>query len=183
MAMLRHGIYPRPTTFRLVMPTKVLGMTSSRPRPTAKYGVTWGPGYATFQYPNTQRASTIWYHDHALGMTRLNVYAGPAGFYIIRGGPAGDLAVRDSRNGKPACLPGPAPSEIDDLAQQKVLRDPNRDPGSRVQRRWLAVLPGHARFLRRHHRAVHPRHGHLADLEPGVLRQHPSWSMATPGHS
>ena len=32
-------------------------------------------------YPNCQEARTLWYHDHALGMTRLNVYAGPAGFY------------------------------------------------------------------------------------------------------
>ena len=63
------------------------------------YGVTWGPGYAVFQYPNSQRASTIWYHDHTLGMTRLNVYAGPAGFWIIRGGPAGDGAVLDSQTG------------------------------------------------------------------------------------
>ena len=53
----------------------------------AQYGALWGPGFATFQYPNENRASTIWYHDHTLGMTRLNVYAGPAGFYIVRGGP------------------------------------------------------------------------------------------------
>ena len=65
----------------------------------AAYGVAWGPGFATFQYPNENRASTIWYHDHALGMTRLNVYAGPAGFYLVRGGPAGDDAVLDSRTG------------------------------------------------------------------------------------
>src|SRR6266498_3932349 len=71
------------------------------------YGVGWGPGFATFQYPNENRASTIWYHDHALGMTRLNVYAGPAGFYLIRGGPAGDDAVVDSRSGTHAVLPGP----------------------------------------------------------------------------
>jgi spore coat protein A len=79
----------------------------------ARYGVTWGPGHAVFQYPNLNRASTIWYHDHALGMTRLNVYAGPAGFYIVRGGPAGDAAVRDSRRGGRAILPGPAPSAFD----------------------------------------------------------------------
>ena len=78
-----------------------------------KFGVTWGPGYATFQYPNANRASTIWYHDHALGMTRLNVYAGPAGFYIVRGGPAGDAAVRDSRDNTVAKLPGPAPARGD----------------------------------------------------------------------
>ena len=38
----------------------------------------------TFFYLNDQPAGTIWYHDHALGITRLNVYAGMAGFYIIR---------------------------------------------------------------------------------------------------
>ena len=35
-------------------------------------------------YPNCQAAATLWYHDHALGITRLNVYAGLAGFYLIR---------------------------------------------------------------------------------------------------
>jgi spore coat protein A len=67
----------------------------------------WGPGYATFEYPNDQPATTLWYHDHTLGMTRVNVYAGPAGFYLVRGGP-GD-AVLDSRDGTTAILPGPAP--------------------------------------------------------------------------
>jgi FtsP/CotA-like multicopper oxidase with cupredoxin domain len=32
----------------------------------------------------SQPAAAIWYHDHTLGTTRLNVYAGMAGFYIIR---------------------------------------------------------------------------------------------------
>jgi len=35
-------------------------------------------------YPNSQPGTTLWYHDHALGITRLNVYAGLAGMYIIR---------------------------------------------------------------------------------------------------
>jgi FtsP/CotA-like multicopper oxidase with cupredoxin domain len=51
-----------------------------------KYGHDWKPGTATFKYPNDQPATTLWYHDHSLGMTRLNVYAGPAGFWLIRGG-------------------------------------------------------------------------------------------------
>ena len=85
----------------------------------AKFGATWGPGFAIFQYPNENRASTLWYHDHTLGMTRLNVYAGPAGFYIIRGGPAGDDAVLDSRSGKPAVLPGPAPKANDKFPPNK----------------------------------------------------------------
>jgi FtsP/CotA-like multicopper oxidase with cupredoxin domain len=90
---------------------------------TAAYGVVWGPGFATFQYPNENRASTIWYHDHALGMTRLNVYAGPAGFYIIRGGPHGDDAVRDRRTGGRASLPGPAPRENDKFPPNKHYRE------------------------------------------------------------
>src|SRR5512132_398326 len=86
----------------------------------SSYGAAWGPGFVTFQYPNANRASTIWYHDHALGMTRLNVYAGPAGFYLIRGGPAGDKAVLDSRTGATAVLPGPAPREGDKFPPNKT---------------------------------------------------------------
>jgi FtsP/CotA-like multicopper oxidase with cupredoxin domain len=74
----------------------------------AAFGETWGPGFATFQYPNPDRASANWYHDHTLGMTRANVYTGPAGFYIIRGGPQDE--VLDSRTGRRARLPGPAPA-------------------------------------------------------------------------
>ncbi len=74
----------------------------------AREGAAWAPGSATFQYPNDQRATTLWYHDHTLGLTRLNVYAGPAGFYVLRGGP--DDQVLDTRNGRPATLPGPAPA-------------------------------------------------------------------------
>lgn len=55
-------------------------------------------GAATFQYRNDQPETTLWYHDHALGMTRANVYAGPAGFYM----------VREPRNAT-LRLPGPPP--------------------------------------------------------------------------
>ena len=65
----------------------------------AMYGEAWTPGSAIAQYPNDQDAATLWYHDHTLGMTRCNVYAGPAGFYLLRGGP------RDAVGGT---LPGPA---------------------------------------------------------------------------
>jgi spore coat protein A len=77
-----------------------------------KYKTGWGGGMATFSYPNDQRATTLWYHDHTLGMTRLNVYAGPAGFYLVRGGP--DDVVLDRRDGSTAILPGPAPVVGDD---------------------------------------------------------------------
>jgi FtsP/CotA-like multicopper oxidase with cupredoxin domain len=86
----------------------------------SKFGVAWGPGFATFQYPNNQRESTLWYHDHTLGMTRLNVYAGPAGFFLVRGGPEGDKAVLDSRTGTTAVLPSPAPNEGDKFPPNKT---------------------------------------------------------------
>lgn len=38
---------------------------------------------ATYNYPIHQEAATIWYHDHALGKTRINVIAGPAGFFPV----------------------------------------------------------------------------------------------------
>lgn len=36
-----------------------------------------------YEYGNTQKSATLWYHDHALGNTRLNVMAGLAGFYLL----------------------------------------------------------------------------------------------------
>lgn len=46
---------------------------------------TFTPGQQrTYNYPNTQDGTTLWYHDHALGITRLNVAAGLAGFYLLR---------------------------------------------------------------------------------------------------
>ena len=86
-------------------------------RSSSHVGETWRPGDAVFQYPNDQQASTLWYHDHTLGMTRLNVYAGPAGFYLLRGGPS------DAVGG---VLPGPAPK----------LGDP---PGTRYYEIPLAI--------------------------------------------
>jgi FtsP/CotA-like multicopper oxidase with cupredoxin domain len=89
----------------------------------AKAAAPWGPGFATLQYPNLNDACTIWYHDHSLGMTRLNVYAGPAGFYLVRGGPRGDKAVLDSRTGTVAALPGPAPKEGEKFPPVKPYRE------------------------------------------------------------
>jgi spore coat protein A, manganese oxidase len=53
----------------------------------------WSPGETVvgprfvkslYHYDNDQEPGTLWYHDHVLGITRLNVYAGLAGFYILR---------------------------------------------------------------------------------------------------
>jgi len=71
-------------------------------------------------YPNNQAATTLWYHDHALGITRLNVYAGLAGFYLIRDEmedalnlPGGDyeipLMIQDRKFGVDGSLIYPPP--------------------------------------------------------------------------
>lgn len=49
--------------------------------PSAQQGRLFSKPYT---YENDQEAGTLWYHDHALGITRTNVYMGLAGFYILR---------------------------------------------------------------------------------------------------
>ena len=55
-------------------------------RPPRTAPVEVGPDYVKqlFYYGNDQQAATTWYHDHAMGVTRLAAYAGMAGFYLIR---------------------------------------------------------------------------------------------------
>jgi spore coat protein A len=62
--------------------------------PFAPSGVHHGPKYvslpgalpneAIYAYTNYQPATMLWYHDHAMAITRLNKYAGLAGIYLIR---------------------------------------------------------------------------------------------------
>ncbi len=62
-------------------------------------------------YANSQLPATIWYHDHAFGYTRHNVYAGLAGFYI----------VTDPGN-EPAGLPG-APYDLGICIQDRMFTE------------------------------------------------------------
>ncbi|SEL05673.1 multicopper oxidase family protein [Rhodococcus maanshanensis] len=41
-------------------------------------------GVQTNHYANGQEAATLWYHDHVMANTRLNVQAGLAGFHLLR---------------------------------------------------------------------------------------------------
>jgi FtsP/CotA-like multicopper oxidase with cupredoxin domain len=59
---------------------------------------------AIYRYPNVQETAPIWFHDHTLGLTRLSVYAGLAGGYLII----------DPANPAPANLPLPIPLVIQD---------------------------------------------------------------------
>ena len=71
------------------------------------------PNEAIFTYPNSQEAAPIWFHDHTLGATRLNVYAGLAGAYLID----------DPNQGLPANLP--AVAEIIPIVLQDRMFDTN----------------------------------------------------------
>ena len=45
----------------------------------------YAPGKsATYFYPNDQDAALLWYHDHTMGMNRLNIFAGLFGLYVVR---------------------------------------------------------------------------------------------------
>jgi FtsP/CotA-like multicopper oxidase with cupredoxin domain len=69
-----------------------------------------------FLYDNNVRAGNLWYHDHALGITRLNVYAGLAGFYFVRD--EFDTGKEDNPLGLPAW-----PYEKAYAIQDRMFRD------------------------------------------------------------
>ena len=77
-----------------------------------------GPRWTSkkYVYDNDQGAGTLWYHDHALGITRLNVYAGLAGFYIIRDNE--DTGKLNNPLGLPA-----GPYELAYAIQDRMFRD------------------------------------------------------------
>jgi spore coat protein A, manganese oxidase len=76
-----------------------------------------GEGYVQriLDYENDQQAATLWYHDHALGITRLNVYSGMAGFYLLRDD--NELALIEQ-----AVLPG-GKYEIEMAIQDRAFTD------------------------------------------------------------
>ena len=85
----------------------------------------FGPGWAIrgprwevkkYVYQNDQPAGNLWYHDHALGITRLNVYAGMAGFYFVRDDM--DTGEPDNPLGLPAY-----PYELAYAIQDRMFKD------------------------------------------------------------
>ena len=81
-------------------------------------------GSATFVYRNDQPTTTLWYHDHSLGITRLNVYAASAGFWLIRTATNGETGLLAGT------LPGPAPA---------AGQDPNGDATVRAAIREIPI--------------------------------------------
>jgi hypothetical protein len=68
-------LYPKGGSFRNVPDMVGAGDTKVPGTPT--------DGMGTFYYPNQQSSRLMFYHDHAYGITRLNVYAGEAAGYLL----------------------------------------------------------------------------------------------------
>ncbi|MBS1153385.1 MAG: multicopper oxidase type 2, partial [Myxococcaceae bacterium] len=72
---------------------------------------------ALYKYPNTQEAAPVWFHDHVLGATRLNVYAGLAGAYYIED-PALLVPTVSTTTGTPGtCLTNCLPPNLQPIAE------------------------------------------------------------------
>jgi len=90
-----------------------------------------GEGYSVYRYRNDEQTTALWYHDHTLGMTRLNVMAATAGFFFIRGvEDKEDYVAPLDFNGQPQHLPGPPP---------KKSHDPN-DPSEFKKIREIGIV-------------------------------------------
>ncbi len=82
-----------------------------------------------YQYPNDQPAATLWYHDHAMSITRLNVYAGLSGFYLLRDPQELSMNLPSGAYEIPLALQD---RMLDDGAQ--LLYAPTEDDGTAVPR-------------------------------------------------
>jgi spore coat protein A len=105
---------------------------------------------AEYYYPNNQGARLVWYHDHAVGITRINAYAGIASAYVITDDYE-DVLIRDNH------LPGPLdPRTVYLIFQDKIFVSkniaaidpswPNIMPNSRPGDLWYAHVYEPARW-------------------------------------
>ncbi len=117
-------------------------------------------------------------------MTRLNVYAGPAGFYLVRGGAAGDDAVIDTRSGKKAVLPGPAPKAATSFPSNTAYYEiPIAIQDRAFNADGSLFYPDSRAFFDGITGPVHPRHGRRRRSGTPSSSATRSWSTATPGRS
>jgi spore coat protein A, manganese oxidase len=63
------------------------------------------PGQSrTYHYPNSQDPALLWYHDHTMGINRLNIYAGLFGLHVIRDKVEDDLHLPNGKYEVPLVL-------------------------------------------------------------------------------
>src|SRR6266487_61325 len=117
----------------------------------------FAPGQsAVFHYPNDQRAALLWYHDHVMGVTRLDVYAGLAGLWIVR-----DERERELR------LPVGPPFEVPLLIQDRNfdLDDQGRLTGRLVHKTDPEVMEAFPPFT-----VVNGKVWPVLDVQPATYR-------------
>ena len=107
--------------------------TSVRPVPDMPDDGNPTDGEMTFYYTNQQSARLMFYHDHAWGITRLNVYAGMAAPYIIQDGT--EQALVDG-----GLIPGP--TETIPLVVQDKTFVPNETQLALQDETWDAARWG-----------------------------------------
>ena len=65
----------------------------------------YAPGRSRkYHYPNSQEPALLWYHDHAMGINRLNIYAGLFGLHVIRDKVEDDLHLPNGKYEVPLVL-------------------------------------------------------------------------------
>jgi spore coat protein A len=92
-------------------------------------GLATRAGVATYYYPNDQGARMLWYHDHAIGLTRTNAYSGIASAYLLTDALEGEMISS-------GVLPG--------LGTPLVIQDKTFVPAGirAVDRSWRWGQPG-----------------------------------------
>jgi len=111
---------------------------------------------AVFHYPVDQRAALLWYHDHVMGVTRFDVYAGLAGLWIVRDHPERELG-----------LPEGPPFEVPLLIQDRNfdLDDQANLTGRLLHKTDPEVMEAFAPFT-----VVNGKVWPVLDVEPAVYR-------------
>jgi spore coat protein A len=117
----------------------------------------FAPGQsAIFRYPMDQRAALLWYHDHVMGVTKFDVYAGLAGLWI----------VRDERERELGLPEGP-PFEVPLLIQDRNfdLDDGGRLTGRLLHKTDREVMEAFPPFT-----VVNGKVWPVLDVQPGTYR-------------
>nr|WP_267638902.1 multicopper oxidase [Halovenus rubra] len=81
-----------------------------------------------YYYVNDQPPATLWYHDHSLGITRLNVYAGLAGLYLLRNNHEESLGLPSGEYEIPLVLQDRSFNEDGSLFYPTAISGTDSDP-------------------------------------------------------
>ncbi len=96
---------------------------------------------ALYAYPNSQQAATHFYHDHAVGITRLNVYAGLSGFYLLRDDEERSMNLPSGNYEIPLLLQDRTLDDKGQLVYSPTFDDGQRPPPDRWAPEMFGDLP------------------------------------------